>query len=268
MYEILLTNDDGIKSQGLIAAATALTEIGNVTIIAPQTQQTSAGRSIQYQHSDGTIIEETIILNNKEIKTYAVGGTPAQTILQAIIEILPKKPDLAISGINFGENSGTCITMSGTVGAAIELATHGIPSLAVSLQLPAETADYFSHDPNINFNTAAYFTKFFAKKVIGKPFPHDVDIFKIEIPYDATPETDWKTTTLSRINHYEYTISRTGNWNSPAKIIGKPKNYNNRTVEQNSDIDILILQKKVSITPLTIDMTSRTAITTIDNFLK
>ena len=207
MYEILLTNDDGIKSQGLLALAAALTEVANITIIAPQTQQTSAGRSIQYKTSTGTIIEETIILNNKPIKTYAVDATPAQVVMHAILEILPQKPDLGISGINFGENSGSCIMTSGTIGAAVEMASsYGIPAIASSLQLPAQSADYFTHDPDIDFSTAAHFTAMLAKQVLGKPFPHDVDIFKIEIPFHANKTTPWKTTTLSRVNNYEYAI--------------------------------------------------------------
>ena len=269
MYEILVTNDDGIKSQGLLTLAAALTELGNVIIVAPQTQQTSAGRSIQYKTSTGTIIEETITLNNKPIKTYAVDATPAQVVMHAILEILPKKPDLGISGINFGENSGSCIMTSGTIGAAVEMASsYGIPAIASSLQLPANSADYFTHDPNIDFSTAAYFTAMFAKQVLGKPFPHDVDIFKVEIPFQATKDTAWKTTNLSRVNNYEYRIQREGDWSSHGLATGKPKDYSVVPVEPNSDIDVLMNQKLVTITPLSIDNTSRTPLDQIDSFLR
>ena len=91
--------------------------------------------------SDGKIIATKLQIGQQEWTTYAVGGTPAQAVLHAIMEIMPQPPDLVVSGINYGENLGHSVTISGTVGAALEGAAAGIPSLAVSLETEKEYLD-------------------------------------------------------------------------------------------------------------------------------
>ena len=112
--QILLTNDDGIQSPGLWAAAGALSELGYVHVVAPRDQFSGAGRSLP-STSDGIITPQPMQVNGKLWTVYSVGGTPAQAILHAICEILPERPDLVVSGINYGENLGVGITVSGTV---------------------------------------------------------------------------------------------------------------------------------------------------------
>ena len=129
--QILLTNDDGIHSPGLWSAAGALAQLGFVTVLAPREQYSGAGRSLP-TNSDGIIETKEVRVNGQVWRVYAVGGSPAQAVLHGALEILPNKPDLVVSGINFGENLGTGITGSGTVGAAMEAAGLGIPSMAIS----------------------------------------------------------------------------------------------------------------------------------------
>ena len=116
-YQILLTNDDGINSPGLWAAAAALSHLGYVTVAAPREQSTSMGRSMP-PASDGKLIPVKMRIAEQDWTVYAVGGTPAQAVFHAVEELLPQKPDLVVSGINYGENVGSGITISGTVGAA------------------------------------------------------------------------------------------------------------------------------------------------------
>ena len=92
--------------------------------------------------------------------------------------------DLVISGINFGENVGTCVTVSGTIGAALEAAEHHIPAIAASLELPS--TDYHHYDQGVDFSAAAYFVRFFAERMLGKALPFDVDLLKIDVPEKAT----------------------------------------------------------------------------------
>jgi len=124
--QILLTNDDGIDSPGLWAAAESLSEIGYVWVAAPRDQYSAAGRSMPLS-SDGLIHIKELVVNGKEWKIYAVGGSPAQTVQHAIFEIMPTKPDIVVSGINYGLNLGQGITVSGTVGAAMEAASFREP---------------------------------------------------------------------------------------------------------------------------------------------
>src|SRR5215204_4023321 len=131
--QILLTNDDGIRSPGLWAAAKALSKLGYVTVTAPREQSSGAGRSLP-NTSDGIIEEKRVQVNGQEWTVFSIGGTPAQTVLHGVYEVMKTKPDLVVSGINYGENVATGVTISGTVGAAMEGASLGIPSMAVSLE--------------------------------------------------------------------------------------------------------------------------------------
>ena len=131
--QILLTNDDGILSPGLWAAAASLSKLGFVTVTAPREQASGAGRSLP-NTSDGIIQEQRVQVNGQEWTVFSVGGSPAQTILHGVYEVLKRKPDLVVSGINYGENVASGITISGTVGAAMEGASLDIPAMAVSLE--------------------------------------------------------------------------------------------------------------------------------------
>ena len=153
--QILLTNDDGIQSPGLWAAAEALSDIGYVTVAAPRDQSSGSGRSLP-STSDGIIRPEMLTVRGKQWTVYAVGGTPAQAVLHGILEIMKRKPDLVVSGINYGENVATGVTISGTVGAAMEAASQGVPALASSLE--TDQTMHFSYSTEIDFSTAAYFT--------------------------------------------------------------------------------------------------------------
>ena len=132
--QILLTNDDGIHSPGLWAAARELAKLGYVTVAAPREQHSGAGRSVP-AWTDGEVKPTTLQIGDQEWTCYAVGGSPAQSVQYGVFAILQQKPDLVVSGINYGENPATDVSLSGTVGAGLEAASYGIPALAVSLEL-------------------------------------------------------------------------------------------------------------------------------------
>lgn len=261
--QILLTNDDGILSPGLWAAAEALSRLGYVTVAAPREQVSSTGRSMP-RTSDGRIERAMLRINEQEWPVYAVGGSPAQSVLHAMHEIMPGPPDLVVSGINYGENLGTSITISGTVGAAMEGAASGVPSIAVSLQLLHN--DYISYSEQ-DFSTAAYFTHLFAKMLLEKPFPGDVDMLKIEVPAKATPETPWRMTRLARHRYYLPQVERPGKWDEPFYIEGRPY-VEPHEVPRDSDIYALLFDGVVSVTPLSLDFTSRVDLQALEKSLK
>jgi len=260
---ILLTNDDGIESPGLWAAADALRPLGTIHVVAPREQHSGAGRSMPVT-SDGIIHERIIHINGYEWKAYAVGGSPAQTVEHAILEILPSKPQVIISGINFGENLGVGITASGTIGAALEGALFGIPAIAVSLETPPEY--YYSHSVKIDFSTAAFFTKLFTQIVLSKPLPKDVDVIKIDIPNDATPQTPWKVTRLTRLPYYELTPPMRNSWNEKGLIGYRP--HDKIQHPKDSDAYIIRQERMVSVTPISLDFTSRLPLNEFDTWLK
>ncbi|MBI9046078.1 MAG: 5'/3'-nucleotidase SurE [Anaerolineaceae bacterium] len=249
---ILICNDDGIHSPGLKAAAEALQPLGELTIVAPRDQYSGAGRS--YPHdSDGHIDPVEIEVNNQKVIGYAVGGSPAQAVLHAFMEIMDEKPHLVVSGINYGENIGWGITVSGTIGSAMEGADFGVPALAVSLQLLSEN---FLEYENIDFSSAGYFTRLFSERVLKEGLPSGVDLLKIEVPADATQQTGWQVTRLLPDRYFRIQTTRKGSWKEvkEGKIIGKPKflpGYG-----EDTDGHVLIVDKQVSVTPLKLDMTA------------
>jgi 5'-nucleotidase len=261
--QILLTNDDGIQSPGLWAAAAALSKLGYVTVAAPREQVSSTGRSLP-RLSDGRIEQTILRINDQQWPVYAVGGTPAQVVLHAVLEILPAPPQLVVSGINYGENLGTSITISGTVGAAMEGAALGIPSLAVSLQLLNN--DYLSY-ADLDFSSAAHFSQLFARMLLEQPLPADVDLLKIEVPADATPQTPWRLTRLARHRYYLPVAGRTGKWDEPFYIEGRPQ-VEPDEVAPDSDIHAVLFDRQVSVTPLSLDFTARVNLKEMEARLK
>ena len=251
--QILLTNDDGIQSPGLWAAAEALSTLGFVHVAAPSDQFSGAGRSLP-SHSSGIISPQQVSVHDKEWTVYGVGGTPAQAVLHAVLEILPTRPKLVVSGINYGENVGTGITVSGTVGAALEAASMGIPALAVSLE--TDPSHHLSYSTEVDFSAAAYFTAYFGKMLLGQHLPEDVDVIKVDIPSSATRETLWEVTRLSKAPYYEPVPPQRKSWEMPGKMGYRLSGKLNRDATD-TDAFAVLVKRVVSVTPLSLDMTSR-----------
>jgi 5'-nucleotidase len=262
--QILLTNDDGIRSPGLWAAASALSEIGFVNVAAPRDQSSGAGRSLP-SSSDGTIRLEQVCVNGKTWTVHAVGGTPAQAVLHAVLEILPRKPDLVVSGINYGENVGSGVTVSGTVGAALEAAGLGIPALAVSQE--TEQANHLSYSSEVDFSTAAYFAAYFGRLLLRCSMPPDVHVLKVEVPAGATPDTPWQMTRLSMVGYYDPVPAQRASWEEPGPM-GYRAADSWQDAEPGSDVHALRVQRVVAVTPLSVDMTSRVSLAVLDQLLR
>ncbi|GAB4429284.1 MAG: 5'/3'-nucleotidase SurE [Anaerolineales bacterium] len=262
--QILLANDDGIRSPGLWAAAGALARIGFVTVVAPREQCSGMGRSLP-NTSDGIIEEQRVQVNGQEWSVYAVGGSPAQAVLHGILEVMPAPPDLVVSGINYGENMGTGVTISGTVGAAMEAAAMGYPALAVSLETDQE--HHLSYSQAVDFSAAAHFTLEFARQLLTKSFPPDVDLLNINVPSDATPQTEWRLTPLSKDRYYDPTPPERDSWAQPGAV-GYREAAHRGKEKPGTDIAVVHKERLVSVTPLSLDLTSRDSFAEIERILR
>src|SRR5687767_14186730 len=146
MTRILVTNDDGIYSEGLRKLADACREIGEVIIIAPDREQSAASHALT--------LNRPLRLIQLEKNEWIVDGTPTDCVNLAVLKLLKeKRPDIVVSGINFGPNLGDDVTYSGTISAAFEGALLNIPSIAFS----ALVGENFSFDPCAEF--AAHLTR-------------------------------------------------------------------------------------------------------------
>jgi 5'-nucleotidase len=135
---ILLTNDDGIRAPGLASALKALRSLGDVHVVAPETVQSATGHGITLH---GPLLTTPVPVDERTVGT-SVQGRPADCVKLAVNALLPRRPDLVISGINSGANVGINVIYSGTVAAAIEAAFLGLPSVALSLLLTQTVPDY------------------------------------------------------------------------------------------------------------------------------
>lgn len=250
---ILLTNDDGFSSPGLWAAAAALEPLGEVLVVAPRQQQSGAGRSMPRTLS-GRIYHETVEHAGRTWQGYAVEASPAQAVLHGLLEIAPRRPDLLVAGINYGENVGVGVTISGTVGAALEGAAFGVRGLAVSIEAPRELHESYSTE--VCFDVAAHFTRLFAARLLTLDLPADVDALKVDVPSDATPTTPWRITRLSRRPYY-IPVKPERVRLSDEGVMDYVLATDLAEVEPDSDVRALVHDRAVSVTPLSLDLTSR-----------
>jgi 5'-nucleotidase len=214
--------------------------------------------------SDGIIQEQRVQVNGQEWSVFAVGGSPAQTVLHGVYEVMKTRPDLVVSGINYGENVGSGITISGTVGAALE-APLWDPAMAVSLE--ADPQYHLSYSAEMNFSVAAGFAVLIAHQLLEKRLPEDVNLLKVEIPSDATLDTPWQLTRVSRQRYYEPVAPERESWDLPAVMKYREAALLEHEAE---DTDVYVLRRKrmVSVSPLSLDLTSRVDFAELDRLLK
>lgn len=252
---ILFTNDDGIESPGLWAAVEAFANLGDLVVVAPREQQSGMGRSLPV-YSKGRIYPYDLPKAIATCTAYAVDGTPAQAVQHGILELSDRLPSLVVSGINYGENTGNGVTISGTVGAAIEAASLDIPAIAISQQTPHDL--HLTYSDQVDFDAAAYFARHFGEWLMKHPArPDDVDLLKIDVPWNATRRTKWRVTRLSRRRVYWPTRPERASLGADGKL-GYQYNADASRAEPDSDVYAVLHDKVVSVTPISLDMTSRT----------
>jgi 5'-nucleotidase len=165
---ILVTNDDGVHSPGIIALFNAMKELGEAFVVAPDRERSAVGHSVT--------LHRPLKVEEMRDHVYSVNGTPTDSVLLGVNKVLPRKPDIVVSGINRGGNLGDDITYSGTVSAAIEGTILNIPSFAVSV----------AGDKHFQFETAAFYATVMARFIIANPMPYDT-FLNVNVP-DVTKE--------------------------------------------------------------------------------
>lgn len=256
---ILVTNDDGFESDGLWAVVEAVLPLGEVLVVAPDRQWSGAGRSMP-PHLTGQLVKGTVEIEGQAVTAYAVDASPALAVIHGVTELAPRRPSLVVSGINSGANLGTEVTASGTVGAALEGGAFGIPSLAVSLEMDA--AYHLTGDDSIDYTAARAFTRLFAERLLAYGMPYDVQALNVNIPSDATPDTPWWLARLSRRRYYlPQAPDRANGQGRPGYLqIYKPEQ-----AEFDSDVWAVLVDRVVAVTPLSLDLTSRTDFGALDS---
>lgn len=171
---ILITNDDGITAPGLRALIKYMTAIGDVVVVAPDSPQSGMGHAITI---DSTLYSKKMQID-AEHEEYSCSGTPADCVKMALQELLDRKPDICVSGINHGSNSSINVLYSGTMSAAIEAGIEGIPAIGFSL------CDY---SWEANFDAAESFIKNIVTEALTNGIPKGV-VLNVNIPNLAKEE--------------------------------------------------------------------------------
>jgi len=181
MPRILVTNDDGVNSEGIHALAESLTPLGDITVVAPIQEASAIGHALT--------LRRPLRLEHIRSNVYAVDGTPTDCVNVAIAHVLNGKPDLIVSGINKGWNLGDDVTYSGTVSGALEGALLGIPSIAISTQ---NKGNHFEFAPS------ARAASMMAGAVLERGMPK-FTLLNINVPFG--PNKGFRATVQARRNH-------------------------------------------------------------------
>lgn len=258
---ILVTNDDSVYATGIRAVYESIRDLGDVTVVAPATQQSGVGRSI-------SIFEPLRMheVNVNGMPAHAVSGTPTDSTVLGIFAVLKRLPDLVVSGFNIGENISTdTITTSGTVGAALEAASYGIPTIAASIQVLDEGDKFddlstFEHD----FDVGMKVLRRICEKVLKHGLPEGVDLLNVNIPHHVTEETPIEFVRLAR-KIFNTTVQER---KDPR---GRPYYWIDGDLikddEEGTDVRALYVKQHITITPISLDCTSQVDFSTLEHLI-
>jgi 5'-nucleotidase len=246
---ILLTNDDGVYAPGLAAMERVLRRLGEVFVVAPLREQSGVAHSITFL----TPLQVKKVFVNDKHWAWAVEGSPADCVKLGISTIMPERPDLVVSGINGGINSGINVLYSGTVAAAVEGAFYGVTSIAVSLQ----------YDENEPFQRAAELAGDVIEKILRQNNTAG-RLYNVNIPLKAlridSPQV--KVVPMDVAQYWETFECRTDPFGRPYYWLSggidprQPKRKTSEQPEQMTDIFALSLGH-ITVTPLSFDVTDR-----------
>jgi 5'-nucleotidase len=244
MKRILVTNDDGVRSDGLHALAEAMKPLGEVTIVAPLAEASAIGHALT--------LRRPLRIETISDRVYAVDGTPSDCVNIAFTSVLRGMPDLVVSGINKGWNLGDDVTYSGTVSGAFEAALLGTPGIAVSLQKTGERLD---------FSEAARGAHVVAQSVLEKGIPART-FLNINVP--KGPTRGFKVTVQARRNH----ITKVDERIDPRgqRYFWIEEGQNEWEPHDRSDFQA-VRDGYISVTPLQPDLTAYSVIPTVEEFL-
>jgi 5'-nucleotidase len=256
---ILLTNDDGIYAPGLAAMERALRRLGEVYVVAPSKEQSGVSHSITFLTP---LMVRRVYVDNRPWG-WVVDGSPADCVKIGISEIVPRRPELIVSGINGGLNTGINILYSGTVAAAVEGTFYGITSVAVSVE----------YDENEPFDRAADL----AANIIGKILETKKEnndqkprLYNINLPFSALRKKQAKTkiVEMDTAQYWESFERRTDPlgrfyyWLTGRPNPRRPKRTKSSTLTDISAIN----QGFITVTPLDYDMTNRTQLAAMQSW--
>lgn len=242
----LLSNDDGYRAPGIVQLAQALTELGEVVVVAPDRNRSGASNSLT--------LDSPIRASRAENGFIVVDGTPTDCVHLAITGLLERMPDMVVAGINEGPNLGDDVLYSGTVAAAMEGRFLGLPAMAISL-----AGERVSH-----YETAVSVAKLLVREMWARPLPADT-ILNVNVPDLPWGQlAGFEATRLGRRHKSEPVVQELDPRGRPIYWVGPPGPEGDAGL--GTDF-YAVKTGRVSITPLQVDLTRYTALETISQWL-
>ena len=243
---VMVTNDDSVQSNGILDLARAASRYADAIIVAPEQPQSAAALSMTFHKP----LRVTRVRRDK-FECYAVSGSPGDCVMVGVNKILPRRPDLVVSGINLGDNNTyQDILASGTVAAALESAISGIPAIAFSMEVSGESMFTLEYDQP-NFANAAVIAGEIIYDVLEHGMPEGAEILNVNFPKKVQPSTPIKLTEVGRRKYTDKVIvrrdprGRANYW-----LFGERLS----TFPERTDAEAVVVNRHVSITPIVLRM--------------
>ena len=250
---ILVTNDDGITAPGIRALIEVMNELGDVVVVAPDSPQSGMGHAVTI---NSTLYLDLIQIDDGPQVEYKSNGTPVDCVKLGISEVLHRKPDLVVSGINHGSNSSINVIYSGTMSAAVEGGIEGISSIGFSL---------LDYKWDADFSAAKYFAKQIAGNILNNGMPKGV-VLNVNIP--ALPLNEIKGIKVARQANAKWneTFDRRENPHG-RKYYWLSGEFVNNDKGEDTD-EFALANAYVSVVPIQYDMTAYAVIDQLKNLEK
>jgi 5'-nucleotidase len=243
---VMVTNDDSVQSNGIIELARAAAKHAEAIIVAPEQPQSATALSMTF-HKPLRVNR----VRREKFECYAVSGSPGDCVMIGVNKVLPRRPDLVVSGINIGDNNTfQDILASGTVAAALESAITGIPAIAFSMEVSGESLFALEYDQP-DFTNAGIIASEIIRDVLENGMPTGADILNVNFPPKVERATPIMLTKVGRRKYADKVIvrrdprGRAYYWLFGERLSRFPPN---------TDAEAVVVKRNVSISPLVLSM--------------
>jgi 5'-nucleotidase len=243
---VMVTNDDSVQSNGIVELARAASRHADTIIVAPEQPQSATALSLTF-HKPLRVAR----VRKDDFECYAVSGSPGDCVMIGVNKVLPRRPDLVVSGINIGDNNTyQDLLASGTVAAALESAITGIPAIAFSMEVSGESMFALEYDQP-DFRNAGAIAGEIIRDVLENGMPTGAEILNVNFPRNVEPTTPIRLTEVGRRKYTDKVLvrrdprGRAYYWLFGERLSRFPAK---------TDIEAVATQRDVSITPITLQM--------------
>ena len=245
----MVTNDDSVQSDGVFDLARAVSRHADAVIVAPAQPQSATALSLTF-HKPLRVDR----VQREGFECYAVSGSPGDCVMIGVNRILPRRPDLVVSGINIGDNDTfQDILASGTVAAAIEAAINGIPAIAFSMEVAEESLSALGYDQP-DFSEAAVVAGEIVGDVLENGMPRGAEVLNVNFPSAAHRTTEIALTEVAQRKYTDKVIVRKDPRGRPYYWL-----FGERLSEfpRDTDAEAVIVKRMISVTPIVLSMSGK-----------